>query len=366
MKKAERTPPAGTVFADATALLGTGVDALFERDGPMVSALPLDEIDVKEQVRTEFEDEDNKLKDLAASIAAHGVIQPILVRPHLGRHQLVAGERRYRAAKLAGKKTIPAFIRDISDAEFDDLQFAENVQRKNLTQIEIATRLRRDFERVGKSLTKLSQLHKKSKPWLSKMLNLAELPEQTARLVKENISADVEAINAVRQLEKESAEAAKAVVDEMKGQRGKIDARATARHALAEAKQAKKPTKAATLATAKNRRHETPGAATRHAAPAHVLGKVWGMVEKRKRPETILAALEDGEAEVLIEQLRPMFNQGHKARDTAHAVLAGLRSGSFAPDGHGALALAAFLRGADSGSTDEFALDDILKAARVE
>jgi ParB family chromosome partitioning protein len=224
-------PAAAGAFAAATAALGAGVDAIFDQEGPLVSDLMLDMIDLSEQVRSEFEDEDNTLKELAGSIAAHGILQPILVRPRGHRYQLVAGERRYRASKLAGKPSIPAYIREITDAEFEDMQFAENIQRKNLTQLEQARRLQRDYEALGGNLGKLAAKHNKGKPWLSRMLGLLELPEQAARMIGENISADVDLINTVKQVEKADKQAAKDLVDQLKATRGQTDARATARRA---------------------------------------------------------------------------------------------------------------------------------------
>ena len=354
-------PIAGTVFADAIGALGLGVAEVINQDGPQASELPLDMIDVRDQVRTSFDDtDDNSLKGLAESIKRQGQLQPILVRPKDGRYELIAGERRYRASKLAGKSSITAFIREIADDQVEDAQLAENIQRENLTQLEIAKKLKRDLDAAGGSLEKLAKQHSKSKPWLSKMLGLLELPEQTRRVVQENISADLEVINTVKQVEKQDKEAAKALVDNLKATRGKQDARATARSV----RDVVKPSKTTTVATAASRRSERPTIGKVTKGGTAVLEKVWAMVESRKRPESILSQLEDNETEALTAALRPAFDEGRKATNTARVVLEGLRSGRFSPDGHGALTLAAFLLGCDATTGGDFRLDGILAASR--
>ena len=355
-------PVAGTVFADAIGALGLGVADVINQDGPQASELPLDMIDVRDQVRTSFDDtDDNSLKGLAESIKRQGQLQPILVRPKDGRYELIAGERRYRATKLAGKTSITALIREIADDQVEDAQLAENIQRENLTQLEIAKKLKRDLDAVGGSLDKLAKQHSKSKPWLSKMLGLLDLPEQSRRVVRENISADLEVINAVKQVEKQDKQAAKALVDKLKTSRGKLDARATARSVRDVVKPSAKTT---AMANVNSRRSDLPsvGKVTKDASA--VLGKVWTLIESKKRSESILSQLEDNETEALTVALRSAFDEGRKATNTARIVLEGLRSGRFSPDGHGALTLAAFLLGCDATTGGDFRLDGILAASR--
>lgn len=88
------------------------------------------------QPRTVFDDE--KIEELAASIKENGLIQPIIVRKYNRGYQIVAGERRYRASKLAGLKTVPCVIKDIDDKQVDTLAIIENIQRENLSPIEEA------------------------------------------------------------------------------------------------------------------------------------------------------------------------------------------------------------------------------------
>ena len=234
-----KTVTTNNAFAGAADILGAGIDALFANTGAQYSVIPLDMIEVKAQIREDFEDEENTLEDLAASIKARGVLQPILLRPTDSGYELVAGERRYRASKLAGLADIPAYIREMTDEEADDAQLAENIHRKNLTQIEEAKKIQRDLDRLG-SVEAVLEKHQKSRPWLSKMLALLSLPEQAKRLVTENVSADVEVINTVKTVEKADPVKAKALVDELKKTRGKENARDKAAAVKEEVKPSKK------------------------------------------------------------------------------------------------------------------------------
>jgi ParB family transcriptional regulator, chromosome partitioning protein len=143
--------------------LGKGLDSLLPRANPAPSSavpaappapetetglpreIPLESIDPNPyQPRTRMDDE--QLSELAASITANGVVQPILVRPRAdGRFQLIAGERRWRASQLAGKKTIPAVLRQVSDEQAMEITIVENLQRADLNAMEQA----RAFERLS-------------------------------------------------------------------------------------------------------------------------------------------------------------------------------------------------------------------------
>ncbi len=136
--------------------LGKGLDSLLPRvQTPAVSAdaeggkpreIPLDQIDRNPfQTRSNLNEE--QLAELAASITANGVVQPVLVRPlSNGRFQLIAGERRWRASQLAGKPTIPAFLRQVSDEQAMEITIVENLQRADLNPMEQA----RAFDRLSR------------------------------------------------------------------------------------------------------------------------------------------------------------------------------------------------------------------------
>ena len=138
--------------------LGKGLDSLLPRvnvapapsptdsEGGRAREIPLDQIDPNPfQTRSKMNEE--QLAELSASITANGVVQPVLVRPLLnGRFQLIAGERRWRASELAGKATIPAILRQVSDEQAMEITIVENLQRSDLNPMEQA----RAFERLSR------------------------------------------------------------------------------------------------------------------------------------------------------------------------------------------------------------------------
>lgn len=174
--------------------LGKGLDSLLPRvlppapapQGPVAVAteseggkpreIPLESIDPNPyQTRTVMNEE--QLGELAASIAANGVIQPILVRPQAnGRFQLIAGERRWRASKVAGKATIPAILRQVSDEQAMEITIVENLQRADLNPMEQA----RAFERLGREFhmtqEQISLRTGKDRTSIGNFLRLLKLP----------------------------------------------------------------------------------------------------------------------------------------------------------------------------------------------
>ncbi len=354
-------------FASAANLLGDlpggGIDSLFgdAAGGPQYSLIPLDDIEVREQIRTEFEDTENTLDELAKSIAQRGVLQPVLLRPLAdGKYHLVAGERRLRASKLAGLTSIPAYIRDLTDEEADDAQLAENIQRKNLTMLEEARRLQRDLEKLGGGLDALAAKHQKSKAWLSKILGLLKLPEQASRVISEKISADPEVIHGVRQIEQADPQAAAALVDTLAKNRGATNARKTV-EATRERVAPKAPKKAkagasadtgaAMVATPRDRSFEDPSRCLIKFRPASAelgMDGVWSSMHySANTPAEALAILQRDEQQIVSDALRVHYDAGKQCRDVGRAVIEGLRKQIFATEGRGAFALAAFLAGAD-------------------
>ncbi len=136
------------------------------------------------QPRRRFEEA--ALSELAASIAARGVIQPIIVTPHgPGRWQLVAGERRWRAAQRAQLHEIPAIIRDLSDREVTALALIENLQREDLNPIEEARAYHRLSEDEGLTQAEIAGLVDKSRSHVANLQRLLSLPEPVIELVEE-------------------------------------------------------------------------------------------------------------------------------------------------------------------------------------
>lgn len=148
-----------------------------------VRTVPLDRIDPNpQQPRMSF-DED-ALRELAASVTEHGVLQPILIRPgEEGRYQLVAGERRWRAARIAGLAAIPALIEDIDDDTALEISIIENLQREDLSPLDEALMYERMTTDHGYSLRRLAQKLGKDKGYIENRLRLADAPAEIKQLV---------------------------------------------------------------------------------------------------------------------------------------------------------------------------------------
>lgn len=148
-----------------------------------ITEISLDEIRSNPyQPRVIFDDA--SLEELASSIKEHGIIQPIIVKKSIKGYELVAGERRTRAARLAGLKMIPAIIKDFNDVEMMEIALIENIERENLNPIEEA----RGYESIIKinNITQEELAHKfsKSRSYITNMLGLLNLPESTIKLVE--------------------------------------------------------------------------------------------------------------------------------------------------------------------------------------
>jgi ParB family chromosome partitioning protein len=128
-----------------------------------------------------------ELEELAASIREKGVLQPILVRPamHAGAFEIVAGERRWRAAQIAGARTIPALVRSLSDAEVLELAIVENVQRVDLSPIEEAEGYKALIDHFGRTQAQVADTVGKSRVHVTNALRLLQLPEPVLALLRE-------------------------------------------------------------------------------------------------------------------------------------------------------------------------------------
>ena len=168
--------------------LGRGLGALLASDRtielPEPGELEIDSIvPGPMQPRTEFDDE--SLGHLAESIKTHGVVQPVLVRRVADHYELVAGERRWRAAKLAGLRTIPAVIKDIPDKDLLEVALIENVQREDLNPIEEAQAYSKLIETVGLTQEALAERVGRDRSYITNYLRLLKLPEDIQQLVKQ-------------------------------------------------------------------------------------------------------------------------------------------------------------------------------------
>ena len=154
--------------------------------GTVVMNIPLDHIEVNPfQPRTTFEEE--SLNELADSIRVHGVIQPITVRRlENNRYQLIAGERRLRASKLAGKKEVPAFARAASDQESIEIALIENIQREDLNPLEIAINYKRLQDECELTQEELAVRLGKNRSTVTNFIRLLKLPPDLQAGLRDN------------------------------------------------------------------------------------------------------------------------------------------------------------------------------------
>ena len=127
------------------------------------------------QPRTFFEPE--ALQELAESIKQHGVLEPIIVKKSIHGYELVAGERRTKASKIAGKKTIPAIIKDFTEQEMMDIAILENIQREDLSAIELAEGFQKYIENTGLTQEEIAVRFGKSRSYITNLLGLLNLPK---------------------------------------------------------------------------------------------------------------------------------------------------------------------------------------------
>lgn len=174
--------------------LGRGLSALMadvdlipsERPAPR-QTLPVEQITPNpDQPRRSFAQE--SLQELADSLRNRGMLQPLIVRPHpadKSLYQIVAGERRWRAAQIAQLHEVPVIVRDLSDTEVLEIAIVENIQRADLNAIEEAASYRQLMDRFGHTQEKLADALNKSRSHIANLLRLLNLPEQVQAWLKE-------------------------------------------------------------------------------------------------------------------------------------------------------------------------------------
>ena len=198
--------------------LGRGLDSLFEDAAPVfesgakVDTLPLREIEPDpEQPRKTFDEQ--ALGELAASIAEHGLLQPIAVRPRpRGGYSIVAGERRWRAARMAGLDEVPVLIKDVTDEQAAALALIENLQREDLDPIEVAEGCKKLIERYGLTQEEAAKRLGKSRSAITNAMRLLNLPEYVRDQVR---TGDISAGHAKALLSLGSPEQMSAAADQI-------------------------------------------------------------------------------------------------------------------------------------------------------
>lgn len=169
--------------------LGKGLNAIFiendsETEGGTVT-LKISEIEPnRTQPRKEFDEQ--ALSELAESISQHGLLQPLLVRPlTLGGYQIVAGERRYRASRMAGLTEVPVIIKELTDTETMEIALIENLQREDLSPVEEALGYKALIDEHGFSQEEVAKSVGKSRPAVANALRLLKLPDNIMEYLKD-------------------------------------------------------------------------------------------------------------------------------------------------------------------------------------
>lgn len=170
--------------------LGRGLDAIFAEndaeDGEASIMLNVNEIEPnRSQPRRDFSEAE--LAELADSIAKHGILQPLLVRPMHddGGYQIVAGERRWRAARMAGVQQVPVLVRELSDRQVMELALIENLQRADLNPLEEARGYRALMDDYEMTQEEVADSVGKSRPAIANALRLTNLPQEVQQLLTE-------------------------------------------------------------------------------------------------------------------------------------------------------------------------------------
>ena len=166
--------------------LGSGLDILFDEnvtETQTKKTLRVSQIEPnRNQPRKQFSEE--AVTSLAESIREHGMLQPILVRPYIdGQYQIVAGERRWRAARMLGLDEVPVIIKDIADVEAMQMALIENLQRENLNPIEEATGYKRLSEEFNMKQDDIAKTVGKSRSSIANMLRILTLPEEVREML---------------------------------------------------------------------------------------------------------------------------------------------------------------------------------------
>lgn len=167
--------------------LGRGLGALLSSDRTIDLGAEPSEVEIDSivpgsmQPRTRFDEA--SLESLAESIRAHGIVQPLLVRRREEGYDLIAGERRWRAAKLAGVKRVPVLVKDVPDDSLLEIALIENIQRENLNPIEEAQAYKKLIETVGLTQEALASRVGRDRTYITNYLRLLKLPDDVQQLV---------------------------------------------------------------------------------------------------------------------------------------------------------------------------------------
>lgn len=283
-----------------------------------VALVPLELIDVAPQVRTVFDD--GSISELAADIAARGMLQPILLNPNGTRYLVIAGERRLRACRLLGHAAIPALLTAASADESTLMQMAENIQREQLSAPDVAVAVRTLFDKLGSGQA-VADAVKKSKSWVSKHLAITceDFSWHARDLIETGVTEDFEICGIVDQADKISYNAGQLITKAV--QEGAT--RAQARTLLKEMKadRAKKETEHAETVNEHQAEREKHAAEVKKEKALFNPTRTFWKIEKesdcddKASPAECLAGYSAGDQKHMLAALLQFFDQGEACRD---------------------------------------------------
>jgi ParB family transcriptional regulator, chromosome partitioning protein len=196
------------------ARLGKSLDG-YKKDAVAANIAVGDLIPYVRQSRTQFDEA--ALIELADTMKTVGVLSPLLVRPiGGGKYEIIAGERRWRAAKIAGLLVVPCLVKTVDDDAADKIHLYENIHRENLSNLDLAMRVDMDLQAAKGSLAVVATKYGKSKSWVSKLTSIASGGEIMGRLVDEGVTADRAVLATVASMERKAPEQAKALIQQLK------------------------------------------------------------------------------------------------------------------------------------------------------
>lgn len=178
--------------------LGSGLNVLIPQNNPPKAnseneneaavdfMVPISKVEPDREQPRKFFNED-ALQELAESIKQYGVFQPLLVQKEKDYYKIIAGERRWRAAKIAGLKEIPVIVKELSDQEIAEIQLIENIQREDLNPIEIAEGYRQLIDKYGFTQDELAEKISKSRTAITNTLRLLKLDERVRQMIVDEL-----------------------------------------------------------------------------------------------------------------------------------------------------------------------------------
>lgn len=199
---------------NSIARLGRSLDVL-KKDAVPINIAPSELTPYSRQARTKFDA--TGLQEMAETIKVVGILTPLLVRPlGAGKYEILAGERRWRAGKLAELVSIPCLVKSVDDETADKIHLYENIHRENLSNLDLAQRIESDLKEAKGNLQTVAVKYGKSKSWVSKLASIAGGGEMMDELLEKGVTADRAVLATVASMERKTPATARALLQQLK------------------------------------------------------------------------------------------------------------------------------------------------------